>query len=107
MAIWLLFMVRFIADHLSMPVMLLEGAENPLTFKVAIVILAFNLSGFLGIPGVGGHGCVPFGVPSSRVCLLLFLLGAPGRRWEGFWWGADEGWDITKESLRGVMLGVA
>jgi hypothetical protein len=52
-------------DHLSIPDMLLAGAEKPFMFSVTIVIFALNLSDFLvfsvkdASPGGGWHRVLP------------------------------------------------
>jgi hypothetical protein len=67
-------------------------------FRVAIVILAFSLRGFLAFPGMGEHWLVPLGTPFKRDCLLSLRLGAPGRRGEGFWGFAVAGEGIGEQT---------
>lgn len=81
MAILLSLMVRLIADHLSIPDMLLAGAEKPLILRVAIVILALFLLGVLlpvlgGFSGVEWCGMVPGGILLSQVGPYSYCLKA-------------------------------
>ena len=56
--------MRTTVDHLSTPLIELEGAEKPFRFKVAMVIFARLLLFLYLLPWVGadltvgGHGCV-------------------------------------------------
>ena len=67
MAILWSLMVRFTADHFSMPVMRLDCAVKPFMFRVAILIVALIAGGLdclIGVfgsisLGVGWYGCVP------------------------------------------------